>query len=268
MRPSIVPPLAPSALSILIAQSDVKSASETLAVSILHNLQYQHNWTDLRLHLVCLGGSNAISASNPESESGLIDLYTLNFNGYASLSRHPPLFSGSSTSTNGPSLPSSTPSTPSSDTLTVPLISGLPPHHSYIHPDLQTYLLKHGIKDTDLPIQREYVLPLALGERWSLARFCGVFETLPTRELVTVQAASATTRGGTTDANGDGSARAPRSVPNVTANTDGNQSGQAYVHKDQKRVLLGMRAREGAGGDGTVVYYLMQEGEVKPRQNG
>ncbi len=29
-----------------------------------------------------------------------------------------------------------------------------------------------------------------------------------------------------------------------------------------------MRAHEGMGGDGTVVYYIMQEGEVKPRQNG
>jgi hypothetical protein len=29
-----------------------------------------------------------------------------------------------------------------------------------------------------------------------------------------------------------------------------------------------MRAKTGGGGDGTVVYYIMQEGEVKPRQNG
>lgn len=41
-----------------------------------------------------------------------------------------------------------------------------------------------------------------------------------------------------------------------------------YEHRDQKRMLLGMKAREGVGGDGTVVYYIMQEGDVKPRQNG
>ena len=48
-----------------------------------------------------------------------------------------------------------------------------------------------------------------------------------------------------------------------------SSSGQdVHEHKDQKRVLLGMRAHDGVGGDGTVVYYIMQEGEVKPRQNG
>lgn len=38
-------------------------------------------------------------------------------------------------------------------------------------------------------------------------------------------------------------------------------------HQDAKRVLLAMKAHDGLGGDGTVVYYIVQEGEVKPRQN-
>lgn len=38
--------------------------------------------------------------------------------------------------------------------------------------------------------------------------------------------------------------------------------------RDAKRVLMGMTAASGMGGDGTVVYYVVQEGEVKPRQNG
>ena len=37
--------------------------------------------------------------------------------------------------------------------------------------------------------------------------------------------------------------------------------------QDAKRVLLAMKAHDGMGGDGTVVYYIVQEGEVKPRQN-
>ena len=39
------------------------------------------------------------------------------------------------------------------------------------------------------------------------------------------------------------------------------------THQDAKRVLLAMKAPDGYGGDGTIVYYIMHEGEVKPRQN-
>jgi tRNA-splicing endonuclease subunit Sen15, fungi type len=117
------------------------------------------------------------------------------------------------------------------------MISGLPPAHSYIHPDLQTHLIKRNIPDADLPVQREFVLPLALGERWTLRRFSELFDALPQRDVMVVNAA-------------------------------GGRRGGGYEHHDQKRVLLGLRASEGSGGDGTVVYYIMQEGEVKPRQNG
>jgi hypothetical protein len=134
----------------------------------------------------------------------------------------------------------------------IPVISGLPPQHSYIHPDLQTYLIKHNIKEAELQAQREFVLPLALGEKWTLNRFCGVFDSLPEREAIRVER--------------------PSSRANSTAQPNGRAKaaglGDVYEHTDQKRVLLGMRANEGMGGDGTVVYYIMQEGEVKPRQNG
>ena len=54
-----------------------------------------------------------------------------------------------------------------------------------------------------------------------------------------------------------------RDVINVSA-TD----GENLRWKDSKRVLLAMLAHNGMGGDGTVTYYIMQEGDVKPRQNG
>lgn len=54
-----------------------------------------------------------------------------------------------------------------------------------------------------------------------------------------------------------------RDVINVSA-TD----GENIQWKDSKRVLLAMLAHNGMGGDGTVTYYIMQEGDVKPRQNG
>ena len=113
----------------------------------------------------------------------------------------------------------------------VPLISGVPPHHVYTHPDFQAHLLKHDIKITDVPVQREFVVPMSIGEIWSLRRLCEIFDALPEREI------------------------------------QSGYSNAQYKHKDAKRVLLGMLAHNGLGGDGTIVYYVMQEGEVKPRQN-
>lgn len=49
---------------------------------------------------------------------------------------------------------------------------------------------------------------------------------------------------------------------------DAEGEGESFEWKDSKRVILGMLAHNGFGGDGTVTYYVMQEGEVKPRQNG
>lgn len=68
-----------------------------------------------------------------------------------------------------------------------------------------------------------------IGEKWTLKRFCTVFDALPPRAVLL----------------GAGS----------------------HGHQDAKRVLLAMVSHQGKGGDGTIVYYLMQEGEVKPRQN-
>lgn len=47
----------------------------------------------------------------------------------------------------------------------------------------------------------------------------------------------------------------------------GDGPEETVQHQDAKRVLLAMKAHEGRGGDGTIVYYIVQEGEVKPRQN-
>lgn len=83
------------------------------------------------------------------------------------------------------------------------------------------------------------MLPLSLGEKWSLKQFCWVFDGLSVRDAVKV------------------------SVPAE----DGGEAA-SIEWRDAKRVLLGMLAHNGMGGDGTVAYYIMQEGDVKPRQNG
>jgi tRNA-splicing endonuclease subunit Sen15 len=277
-------PPEPSAVSKLIDSSGVKTASEAVTLEILHNLRYQHDWSDLRLHVIHihdhpqpgqisglgLGSGAELSNNDDEQDQEITSSSTIMINldsdSYLS-QRH------TSTST-----PTSTPSHESSNASNVvQLISGLPPRHSYIHPDLQLHLVKHLIPETSLPVQREFVLPLSTADTWTLRRFCAVFDALSERETVVVNhadqvhsASPAVTAGGGGDAvvvngNGNGNGGAATRV-NGTANRA--IPTPLHEHKDQKRVLLGMRAREGRGGDGTVVYYIMQEGEVKPRQNG
>ncbi|OAP54222.1 hypothetical protein AYL99_11323 [Fonsecaea erecta] len=280
--PSTTPPTA-SAVSTLIDRSGAKSASESLAVAILHNLQHQHEWTDLRLHLVYPSHS-AVTA-------GLVDLDGIKFVHSNPSSRSPsPSLSGSGSSTptiegngNTSTLPAATTASPGGG-IVVPIISGLPPQHAYLHPDLQTYLIKHKIKDSEIPLQREFVLPLALGEKWSLARLCGVFDQLPEREVIRLSHPSQTggdQRGKRGSSNADEivngnstpldntATEGPSTKTSPRTDRTGRERAETvYEHKDTKRVLFGMRARDGGGGDGTIVYYIMQEGEVKPRQNG
>ncbi|KAH0535965.1 hypothetical protein FGG08_007139 [Glutinoglossum americanum] len=127
--------------------------------------------------------------------------------------------------------------TPPHNLLPRPLLSGLPPHRIYTHPDTQLHQLMsppsatsspdggtdhtenndaHQPQPTtpDLPPQPEWVLPTHIDEKWSLSRLHQVFSGLPPAD-------------------------------------DG-----------PKRVLLAT-----AGTDSTVVYYILHEGIVKPRQN-
>lgn len=193
--------LEPSAVSTLLTSTTTKSPREALAIEVLHNLQHQHRWTDLKLFTV----------SAPPSKT--------------------------STPTTSPSRSRARSKSPGSNT--VFLISGLPPRHSYIHPDLQKWLIKNDVSESDMDIQREWVLPMSLGEKWTLKQFCWVFDGLAEREAVKVD-----------------------SEPGE------NDVVKSFEWKDSKRVILAMLAHNGFGGDGTVTYYIMQEGEVKPRQNG
>lgn len=97
------------------------------------------------------------------------------------------------------------------------LIKGLPPKRLYLHPDDQIAALAHeeatGEKLFHEP-EYEWVLPVHLSEKWCLAKFASIFDSIPNDN--------------------------PRS----------------------KRIVLAT-----AHSDSTVVYYLMHEGMVKPRQN-
>ena len=112
-----------------------------------------------------------------------------------------------------------------------PLISGLPPKRIYVHPDQQVEELKAGIKDEEVDVEREWVLPTHLLEKWSLRRFADVF-----------------------DAVGEGPPEDER----------GQDAGRQRKGKrgGGKRVLLAT-----LGDDSTVVFYIVHDGIVKPRQN-
>lgn len=186
-----------SAISHIISKSQTRATNEALALEILHNLQYQHAWTDLTLHTI-----------QPRSLSHSADILQVGTN-----SR-------------------------SSNPETITLVSGLPPRHIYIHPDFQNTLIKKNLAENEVQIQREWVLPMSIGEKWTLNRFCELFDLLPEREQL---------------------------------NLSSNQTGASEVSiewRDGKRVLTAMLSHNGMGGDGTIAYYIMQEGEIKPRQNG
>lgn len=122
-----------------------------------------------------------------------------------------------------------------------PLISGLPPHRIYVHPDEQTELLKKDATDKDLNVEREWVLPTHLREKWSLKRFAEIFDAIG------VIPPSTTAVGKGAEEKGD----------DVEASAPADNK-----RKGCKRLLLSTLED-----DSTVVYYIVHDGIVKPRQN-
>lgn len=137
-----------------------------------------------------------------------------------------------------------------------PLISGIPPHRVYTHPDEQLYMLEKGLREDDLRSERLFVIPTAQGQKWSLRRMAAAFDVLSDIEIA------------------DDEAREGEAGPPVESEKarkleeyyQRREKADATKEWGSKRVLLGM-VDKGMGGDGTVVYYIVQEGEVKPRQN-
>jgi tRNA-splicing endonuclease subunit Sen15 len=133
----------------------------------------------------------------------------------------------------------------SNEPLPRPLVSGLPPQRIYVHPDEQVELLKEADRrrkaskstaegsalQVKAEAEREWILPTRLNEKWSLRRLAEVFDAI---DFVP-------------PAPGDASFS-----PNVPNNP----------WRTTKRVLLGT-----VDSDSTVVYYIVHDGVVKPRQN-
>lgn len=119
------------------------------------------------------------------------------------------------------------------------LISGLPPKRIYVHPDEQAEAIEVETRTGAKPERTqepeyEWVLPVHVDEKWTLGRFAEVFDAI---EALPPQA--------------------PRGEAEL------GPSGKDWRGGDRlKRVLMAM-----VHDDSTVVYYIMHDGIVKPRQN-
>lgn len=102
-------------------------------------------------------------------------------------------------------------------------------------------MLTWGIREQDVAVEREWVLPTHLKEKWSLRRFAEVFDAV---------------------------GKVPPDVGSQDAGTkidEGNgveERGGVGSRRGGKRALLATVAD-----DSTVVYYVVHDGIVKPRQN-
>lgn len=146
----------------------------------------------------------------------------------------------------------------------------------YTHPDEQAYMLEIGLREDDLPLERMFILPTAQGQSWSLRKLAAVFDALPDLNdsslplnmdplAVTTPASPGDKEPGAH--NGDDGVYHDRLKLEKLAAYNERRWKANSMHKwGEKRLLLAM-VDKGMGGDGTVVYYIVQDGIVKPRQN-
>ncbi|KAI9045699.1 uncharacterized protein KD926_007000 [Aspergillus affinis] len=136
------------------------------------------------------------------------------------------------------------------------LISGIPPHRVYTHPDEQLYMLQKGLREDDVELERMFVLPTVHGQSWSLRKLAAVFDSLPD------SAEEDLGDEGEERAGSQNGEKAAQLAEYYEYRRKARQTGEWGT----KRLLLAM-VDKSMGGDGTVVYYIVQEGAVKPRQN-
>ncbi|EME87887.1 uncharacterized protein MYCFIDRAFT_148505 [Pseudocercospora fijiensis CIRAD86] len=139
-----------------------------------------------------------------------------------------------------------------------PMISGVPPQRLYVHPDEQIELLqqqkdegKSGTGMPELSREREWVLPSHLREKWSLRRFGETFNSLTVVPPPPPPPPSTPTPAGDSDELNYDFAHVPDHL-----------EPSKWRTSLPKRLLLAT-----LDDDSTVVYYIVHDGLVKPRQN-
>ncbi|KAK5130617.1 hypothetical protein LTR08_001876 [Meristemomyces frigidus] len=177
--------------------------ANNLALQVAHNLRFQHNWSDIRVH-------------HRASER------------------------------------------PSAHALPRPLITGLPPQRLYVHPDEQIEALnkQRNVGKAGWPemgAEREWVLPTHLRESWTLRRFAEVFDALST--------VPSPENGGALFNEADRMVVDGQEAEGEHG-ADGQQTPNPWRTTQPKRLLLATLED-----DSTIVYYVIHDGIVKPRQN-
>ncbi|PYH95022.1 hypothetical protein BO71DRAFT_294786, partial [Aspergillus ellipticus CBS 707.79] len=137
------------------------------------------------------------------------------------------------------------------------LVSGIPPHRLYTHPDEQLYILERGLREDDLELERMFVLPTVHGQSWTMRRMAGVFDSLPEGN----GSDSAADEGDTDPLKGVDEEKAQK----LKEYYEYREKARGTREWGGKRILLASVDRQ-MGGDGTVVYYVVHDGAVKPRQ--
>lgn len=117
-------------------------------------------------------------------------------------------------------------------------------------------MLRAHIPESAIAIEREWVVPTHLREKWSLAKFAAVFDSI---DLVPLPP-------GEEGPGGGGGGSGGGTIENRDEGGEGGEMRRKTIgvgtRRGGKRVLLGT-----IGDDSTIVYYLVHEGVVKPRQN-
>lgn len=128
-------------------------------------------------------------------------------------------------------------------------------------------MLRAHIPESAITIEREWVLPTHLREKWSLAKFAAVFDSI---DVVPLLQLPPPPPGGEPPGPGGGGSGGRTICQGGEIEEKEEESEEVEMRKKigvgtrrgGKRVLLGI-----IGDDSTIVYYLVHEGVVKPRQN-
>ncbi|KAI5792404.1 tRNA-splicing endonuclease subunit Sen15 [Peziza echinospora] len=133
-----------------------------------------------------------------------------------------------------------------------PLISGVPPEAIYVDPDTAGKANEtekdDGTADADQKIDREWVLPVGLREKWTVRQWAEIFDSIPAEPPVSEAV--------------DGANAVEVEERVQLDQLDGVPVLQSNTGKRKKRLVMAI-----VSGDSTVVYYIVHDGIVKPRQN-
>lgn len=117
-------------------------------------------------------------------------------------------------------------------------------------------MLQAGLREQDVAVEREWVLPTHLREKWSLRKFADVFDAVEKEPPEVDENGEERESSSVTEATDRTEPRENSTTTEAGPTREGNR------RRGGKRVLLAT-----VSDDSTVVYYIVHEGLVKPRQN-